>query len=308
MSRSPVLLPDGTKCWSGPSCKKHSHVGELNSRLQELATAWGVEAASPALEELLPKSRTVRRGMNAPGDERLEALNKASEEFEQLSLTEEERNALAKYSFTGYKAVNSYLRDGVEGLRKQLFHEGSRIRDEEKRAKYVERELPNSLSIAERDIALLDSAFEKVGRSRNPRLLFRSIHVKGVKNTSELDAFVEEKYSVGSVVEEKPYLSTSCDSDLMLHRSTRHPRGEHLVFEIVSKSNGLLLHDHTVRTGGNVQSIEREVLLPRGLKFRVAGVTSATYESTYPEGTEFGFRFDSIPKKKRMKVIQLVEV
>lgn len=307
---TPVLLPDGSKCYSGPDCKRHGNRKFLSSSQVSLLKEWGVNLPGSMLaplETLLPSMRTVREGINGPEDERLTGLSRAREEFMRTGFSVEEENVMEWYTFLGYKIINPYLR-GEEAMRKEAlrYPEDFRGIPEDKKEEYVQEKIAEFNRMAPQRVEQLDAVFDRLPATREPRVLYRGYYVREAKNENQLRDFVTGAFKPGDVFVEDGYLSTSYDSDLMLSMAeSRKKHYKMFVMEIVTKRNGLLLHKDE-ETG--VQGSEREILLPRGMKFKVVNVGKAPYRSTYEYGYDPNFRVYNPTAPKKMTVVQLAEI
>lgn len=337
-------MPDGSLCWSGPTCKRHN-VAAIKASKKELAALKVGAMFSPVKkrelanrndsflqeiekrqrkayvqvyenlshkipdkieDEQLPNMRSVRRGLNKDDDVRKTILD-----YEGLALrcelTQDDKDSISYYTGSSYQYMNAYLRDGRDGLRNVTYLKGweTSVVPESTVEKYVE--------MAEENIKTTDALFDNNSRLFNhKRVLYRSVRFpEKQRNGQSLQEYVAETYPVGKVVESKAYESTSADSDLMLaYQSDSHKRNDEVVFEILT-NKGVILHDPT-SYGTHISHSEREVLLPRGMKYRVVNVGTVTYETTYasgrPEATVFKSMRQSIPKKARKLVVQLEEI
>lgn len=304
---TPILLPDGSKCWSGPTCKKHGHLTPpaTNTPLNTLPDIWGIkEAKEQTLINMLPKG--VRKGINNPDNQVLKQFLTDSETLRSNPIFSEENwNALETYVLSGYEPVNKFLRaDWSE----QIKTTAARINDPIKRENYLNRELDAFKKLNQQKVNEIDEVFTKLNGMKTSTIyqtLYRSINVKHVNTKTELDSFVSATYKPGTSIKENSYLSTSIDSDLMLYRSSRAPQ-QHLVFEIVSKG-GVNLHRNEITSLKGVQSIEKEILLDRGKTFKVIDVKEATFQRSHPQGTDFSFLIRDFPGRKKFTVVQMIE-
>jgi hypothetical protein len=308
-----ILQADGTLCRKGSACQRHGMTKKLTSSsssmspaeqiLKQIKEVKKVQKATP-VHPLFPVGNVIRKGLNNPSDTAtLDALDIEANNF-RAELSNDEYDAIAKYSMTAYDYVNSYLREGNAGLVKYLKH-SERIENPSQGA------IDEHIRYAEKIIPHLDSAFAKEDSVvKEERLLYKAFRVKtpnGSKTTSaDITNYVEENYPIGKTITSKAYVSTSVDADYMLAFSRRQPE-EVIVHEIVSKK-GIPLHESDWRRGDRLNDAEREILLARGTKFKVVGIKKATFESTYPGGRPtFSPYFITAPKKKRYTVIQMVE-
>lgn len=335
-------MPDGTLCWSGPNCKRHSiaatkaekqqllalKVGslissdkrdklkretnpmmkEIENRLQKayLKVYESLTSQIPEIidDEQLPNMRSVRRGLNGDGN-----LQKTILDYEGLAfrcdLTEDDKKTIGYYIGSSHQYLNAYLRDGRDGLRNVTYLKGwdTSVVPEETVEQYV--------ALAEENIQHTDRLFATNSRLFNhKRVLYRSVlFLNNKRNGETLEQYVAKTYPVGATVESKAYESTSADSDLMLaYQPSPKDLADEVVFEILT-NKGLVLHD-PASNGTHISHSEREVLLPRGMKYRVVNSGMVTFETTYPTGRPQAstFRNQEIPKKTRKLVVQLEEI
>jgi hypothetical protein len=245
----------------------------------------------------------TRRGLNGEDSDSIETLAELQREGQAWrdKLTEDESDEVYDYQATGYLVVNAHLRgDGQEEWNSRA-------------ARYIKH---------------LDSAIAKAPKAPKERILYRSIFIpkavanqplpEGTTKKNRRDAWIDSQFEPGAIVEFPEYLSTSVDSDLVVRTDktkTRH-KGNHAVLEIISKS-GAVLHQDSRRASYGVQDDEKEILLPRNMKFRVVKVfREVEFESTYKHGVDnrsahlsyFKDRDPDPRVKSRLPVIQLIEV
>ena len=281
-----------------------SIINEIESRMTVGRTLRDMQIAyaKENLSHGFPNPRHVRRGLNAIGDEEsgavIEDLNKAAGEWRK-TLTREEDNAVARYNGISYEDINLLLIHKEE----QVGIEGH---DDEYHREYV-------LNL-DKTISLMDQALAKVPALGEPRTLYRSFRVPGAQGS--IDPLIVrdkwlKKFEPGATVTFATYLSTSVDSDLMVYNTTKraHKPGEHIVFEILSTRGASVANS---RDGHhNIQSYEREVLLPRESKMQVVSVLpNVSFESTYDRNSRtFDFwRMASGPKRTKVTVVQMIDV
>lgn len=308
-----ILQADGSICRKGADCQRHGTGRKASSTspsmspaeqiLKQIEKAKRANSITPT-HPLFPVGNVIRKGLNNPSDTTvLDALDTEANNF-RAELSNDEGDAIAKYSMTAYDYVNSYLRGGSEGLVEYL-------KNSEKIASPSQANVDKHIEYSENIIPHLDSAFAKYdSHAKKNRLLYRGFRVKnpnGSKTTSaDIDAYVSQHYPVGKTITNKAYVSTSADADYMLAFTRRHPE-QVIVHEIVSKK-GIPLHESGWRNGNKINDAEREILLARGTKFKVVAIKKATFESTYPQGRPiFSPFFMNVPKKKRYTIIQMVE-
>lgn len=341
---SPRRMPDGSLCWSGASCRRHGTVAtrtakkealklvltapfnaeakakrndvmddfikelrdEVNKKYVQLYEIIRHDIPENVEDEQLPDMKAVRRGLNAPEDLRKKVLD-----FEGLvtrsEVLEEDQKTIEYYSGSSHEYINAYLRKGEDGIRglSYLRDRNTGIVPEETVERYV--------GMAEKSIQRIDTAIDNNQRPlQHKRVLWRSIGIKPEqRNGKPLHEYVAEKYHIGAKITSKAYESTSADSDLMLaYRNTpkKQQELEEVVFEILT-NKGIVIHN-PVTDYVFVGDSEREVLLPRNMKYEVVNVGEVTFETTYASGRPQATAFMSgtIPKKTKKLVVQLKEI
>lgn len=285
---------------------KQSSNTSFKDKVKELEN-WGVNTGTTGLYSILPQPRTIRRGINGPDNQTLKDLDTALDKFEEIEFTREEKNTMSLYTFTGNRYVNAYLWGGDEGLDAYNKKYAPKGLTGTKLTQYLEEERAKTKQNAIRQIGHLDTAFSKIKQTQTPKVLYRGFYLPK-DYTGDVQTYIQEHFKEGETYSPKSYLSTSVDSDLMLAMSAKNPQ-KFFVLEIATKTDGLILHRKTRNQSSSVQESEREILLPRDMKFKISSVTKATYETTYEEGNSSGFSMfrTRIPQKKRFQVIQLVE-
>lgn len=293
-------MPDGTVCYSGPTCKRHGLIATLNKQILEAKKNPSPKAIEASI---FPLARSIRRGLNSSDNSQLKALDAEAEAFYAV-VDEEESDAIKGYTMNHYSPINSYLRDGDEGL-------AGSIRSDSHREPR-DGEIAHLRSFAENWIPKLDSAFSKhVSLEKKARVLYKAFRVRpphsGIPTTAkDVQAYIADNYKVGEIITNKAYNSTSADSDYML-AFCRRRNSEVIVHEIVT-SSGIPIHRSEEGNMDNITDAEREILLPRNMKLKVVNITRGTYESSYPEGRPSGLFFSSVPKRKTFTVIQMIEI
>ncbi len=272
------------------------------------------------LSKLLPKSRSVRRGLNNP--EHPETLDQLTAEHEQqwAKLNDEEISEVEGYTFMNYEFTNAFLR-GITPHNTLIM----RQEDEKGLRDYYKDDpvaLKNALTELDRDyertnmrsaesVANIDSAFSKLPKQIKPRVVYRVHRVRGTETQDDLNDYISNNYKVGQIITEKAYTSTSLDSDFILAYIKNRPEQEMIIYEIVAKQPGLVLHQQRGKSASQIPAhYEREILLNRNSKFQIVNVTEGTYETTYPDGVPDhpNFSYSRPIWKKRLKIIQMVEV
>lgn len=255
----------------------------------------------------LPERR-LRKGINDPEDAAglqiaQDLIHDASQWRAQLD--DDENNAVHWYQLFGHESVTPYLTFGPDSPQWKEA-QGSRLADDDR----AER-------VAKKNIALLDSALAKAPRSDEPQILYRSFRVPGARHSDtpgELRDEYVKSFEPGATISFPSYMSTSVDSDLMIYNtnSGRRRPDEFIVFEILS-NRGVSLHDEERHS--SLQSLEREMLLPRDSKMRVVKVIPrTTYANSRPNDFRYhhtsGFASSMAGAGRRVQltVVQLLDI
>lgn len=210
---------------------------------------------------------------------------------------------LGSYTRTSHSEVNAYLRAGFEGVVEDMIYQDYRERELTPQLLAHVRERSKELvPILKKRIEEMDEAMELGQQLQDARILYRSLRIRGAKSASQRKDFVKRLYPVGGVISEKAYISTSIDSDFMLTNARKRPE-ELVVLELLS-DKGVALHEEFE---GMVQHAEREVLLPRNVKFEVLNVISATYQASGNQ-PHLEMWLGKPPTEKRFTVVQMREV
>lgn len=175
----------------------------------------------------------------------VEALHSEAMAYRGL-LTEEEYDAIHNYTLFGFERVNPHLR-GMD-----YDHNIFESKEE-------------SLARTERQIELMDSAFQKA--QPKDRVVYR--YAKSFDGSHPKD-FAKALKTQGRL-KEPSYLSTSASIDWPLFEKVDNPKEPRVIFEIATRS-GMAIQPKAYSQPGHIQSMENEVLLPRGMTFEVAGV------------------------------------
>lgn len=178
------------------------------------------------------------------------------------SITNEESNAVSWYTIDGFSPMNRILRR--KGFSEWAKRNTVLVSGEEGVAGYKRTTLERAKQIS--------SALSKAPVPDEPRKLYRFMEVPAGVSTSE---YLDRYFREGQGFYEAGFMSTSADVEFIateaMSRNHGKKRGRIIVMEIVSKQ-GASLQKRNRSVSGNVQSLEKEVLLPRGQKFRIAGV------------------------------------
>lgn len=283
-----------------------TEIPTVKEKMEQLEQ-WGIDTGTAGLASILPAPKTVRRGINTPDNPILKKLDADADKLKEAGLAKEEKDTLTSYTFMSNRYVNAYLWGGEKGVESYSRKYAPREYSEEELKSYLEKEIPHVTQNALSKIEKLDAAFNKIPQTKTPKVLYRGFYLPK-DYEGDVASYIEANFKEGSAYTPKSYLSTSADSDLMLAMSAKQPK-RFFVIEIATKTDGIALHrKQKGERATSIQESEREVLLPRDMKFKVHSVTNATYETTYENKRPGGFFFESrIPQKKRFNVIQIVE-
>lgn len=211
-----------------------------------------------------------------PEDDRVAETKALYEEMKayEAQWSEETQVALKVYTMNHYLPLNAILR-GPSYLKEYLMGtpEGALMSTEE-REHYAK-------VTAEKFFGVLDKAFELVPEDAPVRKTYRLYQVPpGIKP----EEYIEHYFNEGDGYHEKAYMSTSADPEfitgLAMRNSDFQENKKYIAIEVVS-NKGISLQPKETSTAGHIQSKEKEVLLPRGMKFRIAGInTNQTFRFT----------------------------
>lgn len=298
------VMPDGTVCRTGPNCKRHNASG-IAGFINTLKTQINLAQDDPipaipasGLSDATFSKNKIIKGINGDTEKNdvLKQLDEESKDFAE-TMPQELQDTIRHY-VSSYEFVNNYLRKGEEGIL-DYFDTFSTNMFPDKQAS-----LNQYMDMAKQRVAAMDEAFATYERpEKNVRRLYRSERVPENITTEQYLS----KYVPGEIVENKAYTSASADSDYMLvfNNPVKNKR-RIVVFEMLS-NEGIPVHKHD-SFSGSIEHLEREVLLNRGAKFKVHGVTSKKFISTHAPGTIKGFQANEHIKSAEYIVVQLQQV
>lgn len=167
--------------------------------------------------------------------------------------------AVHQYSMAGYLSINSYLRG------RRYYKQWAYMDNIETYDKYAEGYVIPK-------IADLDRAFEDVPKDAPIRKTYRLFEVPpGIKP----EDYIEQYMKTGEGFHEKGFMSTSADPEFTMMSAMQkngfRKNKKYIIIEVVS-NRGISLQSAQRESRGNIQSLEKEILLPRDSKFRIAGV------------------------------------
>lgn len=186
------------------------------------------------------------------------------EEYEAWTaeLPDELEGAVGQYTFVGHETLNALLRGNYRDMNDRHRRRGTST---ESRAE----ERARALELRER----LDAAFAFAPRSVDePRRLYRFMNLpEGVTAKTYLGKYLQP----GKDIADPGYASTTEDADFITaHVNSclrRDPGLRYIAFEMLTPE-GVSFQQRPSTQAGNIQSLEHERVLPRGTRFRIAGV------------------------------------
>lgn len=194
-------------------------------------------------------------------------LTSLNEEFEQVSAqwTEEERNAVSRYTAIGYRPIRDALTDSAAYR--------ARFEDEDR---YIQQH-----KLIQQEIRHLDSALAKYEPSEQPRSLYRVITQDLTQPFTGSEEFARKLGLVeGNEVAFESYSSTTLDPGFV-NRYTGEGE-QHISVVVHMKTNKGVPVSCTAVEPSDInytQDTERELLLPRGTRWKVTKVSRAVFHS-----------------------------
>lgn len=210
--------------------------------------------------QLSSHARTPIRGGTNQGQ--LTEAMFAEHEAWMAELSDDLAGAVGQYTFVGFETLNGVLRGNYRDMNDRHRRRGTSA---ESRAE----ERTRALELRDR----LDAAFALASRTHDePRRLYRFMNLpEGVTAKTYLSKYLQP----GSDFADPGYMSTTEDPDFItahINSRLRRDRGlRYIAFEMITPE-GVSFQQRGRTQPGNVQSLEHERVLPRGTKFRVAGV------------------------------------
>jgi hypothetical protein len=295
-------MPDGSTCYTGPTCKKHGFYYSLQKKFGPLLVEPKARTIAKAISKVpashfpdaTPSKEAVLTGFNADPAVKppeLQQLDIEADYFKD-NYSEDLVDTVRFYS-SNYEYLNMYLRDGEKGISNYI---DTGFSDPVSMFGDVPAAKRRYEKMAINRVEEMDAVFAAYKRpENNARRLYRTVQLNDdIKQLEVGDSFTD-----------KSYMSTSLDPDLMLCFNGSDK--ESVVYEIISR-NGVPVHK-SEDFSGSVTHAEREVLLNRDSKFTVVGKRQVTFKSSYPDGRPKGSHYlnPAFPKRKKITIIQMVE-
>lgn len=298
-----LKMPDGTVCHTGPNCKRHGNknmtlLAQVNNQIEQ---AKQKVPNFTNMNELFPKFKT-RKGLNTSNPGWAEEFYQETVILKQ-NLTSFNHDTITKYRGMSFKYVNAFLRDGVEGLK--TAEDGVFFNGKSKEITRIQNFIKN-----------MDDCFKYEKTWVKPRLVYRAVSLENEHLTDQtVTEFVKSKHPIGSVIEDKAYMSVSADPDFMVYygsKARKHHK-PYVVYEILSKKG---LPIAAKPTGDSLQNYEREILINRDTKFKVVNIQdSITFIHTHDKTRRDDWGHINIsryvmnlPAKANFTVIQLEQI
>jgi len=255
------------------------------------------------LNMLTPSTRTPVVGL--PEDEQQALTRQLCAERRQWeeNMTEDEESALHGYTITAYDLFNRTLRR--TGL-KEFYAKYPHMKDRDNGSERTNQER------TKRSAHVMDSAFKKTPPVEEPRKLYRYFRVPAGVTPVE---YMERYFATGEGFKDHAFMSTSADPEfIMAHLRNKNggkQNKKYVVMEILTKQGGSLQDSEETQVG-HLQSMEKEVLLPRNMRFRVVGVRKSQRfefaEDRMDLGDQYGI-WEGCEKGERLNfpMVQLVD-
>jgi hypothetical protein len=177
----------------------------------------------------------------------------------------DKNEALIFYTSSGYKMIRNYLNSGL--------HETPDWDNPE----YTNTIFGQHQEWFSDNIETTDKALALAEPPEEPRLVYRGMKLGREIKPEDLDSWWAENFTVGSVVSQKNYMSTSLNPEVSISHFSNHAQRDtetpeeaakrSVIIEIMSKQGAPL--GYGTSTMGEVES---EVLMPRNAKFKVVSV------------------------------------
>jgi hypothetical protein len=209
------------------------------------------------VRQLLTPVQEIITGL--PADQQAEHTEELFQQRQNwlAELDKDHKDAVRQYSQHFYEVLNRALRrNGLSALLKREPH--YKNQDLQARVKKITHDLDEALAAAP--------------QTEEPRKLYRYFKVPDGMNAKD---YMKKYFVPGQDFKEPGYMSTTTDPEYLMaiahqnDHSTKNNR--YIMMEILTKQ-GASLQSNKESRSGDIQSLEREVLLPRNMKLRIATV------------------------------------
>lgn len=226
------------------------------------------------------------------------------------ALTRRQDSAVSHYTMNFFQGVNSHLRrEGYAAWLKENTH--------------LYNNAENTLARVKEDVRNLDTAIKLAPVPEEPRRLYRFFRVPAGVTPHE---YMERYFKTGEAFKEKGYMSTTADPEFIMGHMWKRNKGVknhgYVVMEIITKQ-GASLQNKSHSSSGDIQSLEKEILLPRNMKLRIASTRksqrfefasdrkdlNSQYSNNYSTSDEVYQRWGRFKKGDRMNfpLIQMID-
>lgn len=235
------MIKDAEKKWKNENPELVQAHMRTREKWQTKAAAMDV-AELKRFEKLFPTNIKVADPATArEHTTRMYEENQASKEI----LTDEEWGTLRSYTQISHEVINAILR----GNEKDLRHEWG----------------PDSIERNTVRVDLMDSAMKKLHTESEPRVLYRHVLVPPGINAED---YAKRYWIEGERVRDDAFLSTTEDPAYIAGHIHKRSPSQYVVLQILSPQ-GISMQNEEHERIGQVQTFEKERLLPRGTNLRV---------------------------------------
>jgi hypothetical protein len=292
---------------------------------REAVEEWKRQNPETVIEHLPATANFQLAGGREPIPEDVKALLSTSANDPIMGLTKEERDEATKVLYADHETwekklnknehstVLDYGMGHYEIMNRKLRGKGltNYLKENSFYEKYVEERLDD-------EVGHLDSAISKAVIPEEPRKLYRYFKVPVGVDTQ---TYVEKYFTSGKGYRDKGFISTTMDPEfVMAHLMAEKAGGkgdDYVIFEILSKQ-GASMQAEPYGRSGDIQSLEKEIILPRDIKFRIGDIRKNqrfAFGSARPElEKQHSASLNKIKSKKmdvgttmRFPIIQLID-
>jgi hypothetical protein len=281
-----IKQADGTLCYAKnpDTCKNHGSQspfdlfeaamakkdigGRLNAQVMYKKHMYTQLAAQ--FQKDKPAATQVISGFRDYSSQSVEALKEFNEEYQQASTnwSDDQRTAIKDYTGLSYKNVNKFLRNKEEWL-------------EQAKPQYKDKMVEHVNEVIEQ----LDSVMDQASNTKS-RTVYRNVSQDTTKAFTSSEEFAHRNgWIEGKEVDFPSYLSTSYDPHYMAHQLVQDESEHTDVVFVMETNKGVPVDMTALDAKGHtyVQDAEREILLPRSMRFRVSKVTRSVGFEPYEE-------------------------
>jgi hypothetical protein len=255
------------------------------------------------LSQLTPSSRVPVTGLPEEEQKALTRKLYAEHKSWEESMTDQEEGALSGYTITTYDLTNRTLRR--TGL-KEFFAKYSHMKTQPDPGDETYQEMEK------RRARTMDPAFKKAPAVDEPRRLYRYFKVPAGVSPTE---YLQRYFTPGEGFKDRGFMSTTMDPEfIMAHLRKKNGGAQnkgYVVMEILTQQGGSLQTTEETEVG-RIQSMEKEILLPRNMRFRIADVRRSQRFEFADDRMDLGDQYglwEGCEKGERMNfpMVQLVD-